>query len=559
VLHELRIENLLLIEQAELRFGEGLNAITGETGAGKTILAHSIDLLMGGRARPQIVRPGAEEAYVEGVFTPPDGLLEDPELREIASRLPERSTEIVLGRRVGVSGRTSAFVQGRSASAPDLRALGGRTLAFFGQHEHRRLTLSSAQLEILDSFAGEDHLDRRRGYRREHAELTRLEEELAALREREGARERDLDLLQFELEEIEAAGPEEGEERELGTERERLRHAEQLRSAAAGAHAALAGEEDAGGAAGLLAEAESALSGAAGVDEDLDALRERAGGLALELRELAREVRAYADGVEAEPGRLQEVEERLDAVDRLKRKHGGTVEAVLAHAERCRSEIARLEQAGERSSEIDDRIAALRERRDGLGKELSSARNRAARELETRVADELAALAMEGAALEVSLEPHSDGHGPSGRETVTFLVATNPGLPVSPLRDAASGGELSRVMLALTGLGPEAGARTLVFDEIDAGIGGSTARAAGERLRRLGEERQVICITHLPQIASLASAHFRIEKRAEEGETRASVQRVDGDELVAEICRMLGADRDDEVASRHAREMLAAA
>jgi DNA repair protein RecN (Recombination protein N) len=559
VLHELRIENLLLIEQAELRFGEGLNAITGETGAGKTILAHSIDLLMGGRARPQIVRPGAEEAYVEGVFTPPDGLLEDPELREIASRLPERSTEIVLGRRVGVSGRTSAFVQGRSASAPDLRALGGRTLAFFGQHEHRRLTLSSAQLEILDSFAGEDHLDRRRGYRREHAELTRLEEELAALREREGARERDLDLLQFELEEIEAAGPEEGEERELGTERERLRHAKQLRSAAAGAHAALAGEEDAGGAAELLAEAESALSGAAGVDEDLDALRERAGGLALELRELAREVRAYADGVEAEPGRLQEVEERLDAVDRLKRKHGGTVEAVLAHAERCRSEIARLEQAGERSSEIDDRIAALRERRDGLGKELSSARNRAARELETRVADELAALAMEGAALEVSLEPHSDGHGPSGRETVTFLVATNPGLPVSPLRDAASGGELSRVMLALTGLGPEAGARTLVFDEIDAGIGGSTARAAGERLRRLGEERQVICITHLPQIASLASAHFRIEKRAEDGETRASVQRVDGDELLAEICRMLGADRDDEVASRHAREMLAAA
>jgi DNA repair protein RecN (Recombination protein N) len=559
VLHELRIENLLLIERAELRFGEGLNAITGETGAGKTILAHSIDLLMGGKARPQIVRPGAEESYVEGVFTLPDGMLDDPELREIASRLPDGSTEIVLGRRVGVSGRTSAFVQGRSASAPDLRALGGRALAFYGQHEHRKLTLSSAQLEILDGFAGDEHLDRRRHYRREHAELTRLEEELAALREREGARERDLDLLRFELEEIEAAAPGAGEERELGVERDRLRHAEQLRSAAAGAHAALAGEEDAGGAAGLLAEAESALSGASGVDDDLDALRERAGGLAVELGELAREVRDYADGVEAEPGRLQEVEERLDAVDRLKRKHGGTVEAVLAHAERCRSEIARLEQAGERSSEIEDRITALRERRDGLGQELSSARKHAARELETRVAGELGALAMEGAALEISLEPHLDGHGPGGRETVTFLVATNPGLPISPLRDAASGGELSRVMLALTGLGPEAGARTLVFDEIDAGIGGSTARAAGERLRRLGEERQVICITHLPQIASLASTHFRIEKRAEDGETRASVQRVDGDELVAEICRMLGADRDDEVASRHAREMLAAA
>jgi DNA repair protein RecN (Recombination protein N) len=559
VLQEIRIENLLLIERAELRFGEGLNAITGETGAGKTILAHSIDLLMGGKARPQIVRPGAEEAYVEGAFTLPDGLLEDPALREIASRLPKGGTEIVLGRRVGVSGRTSAFVQGRSASAPDLRALGGRALAFYGQHEHRKLTLSSAQLEILDGYAGGEHLDRRRRYRREHAELTRLSGELAALREREGGRERDLDLLRFELEEIEAAAPEAGEERELGVERDRLRHAEQLRSAAAGAHVALAGEDDAGGAAGLLAEAESALSGASGVDEGLDALRERAAGLAVELGELARDVRAYADAVEAEPGWLQEVEERLDAVDRLKRKHGGTVEAVLAHAERCRSKIARLEQAGERSSELQDRIAALRERRDELGQELSSARTHAARELETRVADEFAALAMDGAALEVSLGPHPDGHGPSGRETVTFLVATNPGLPVSPLRDAASGGELSRVMLALTGLGPEAGARTLVFDEIDAGIGGSTARAAGERLRRLGEERQVLCITHLPQIASLASTHFRIEKRAEDGETRASVQRVDGDELVAEICRMLGADRDDEVASRHAREMLAAA
>jgi DNA repair protein RecN (Recombination protein N) len=559
VLHELRIENLLLIERAELRFGEGLNAITGETGAGKTILAHSIDLLMGGKARPQIVRPGAEEAYVEGVFTLPDGLLDDPEMREVASRLPEGSTEIVLGRRVGVSGRTSAFVQGRSASAPDLRALGGRALAFYGQHEHRKLTLSSAQLEILDGFAGKEHLDRRHRYRREHAELTRFEDELAALREREGARERDLDLLRFELDEIEAAGPEAGEERELGAERDRLRHAEQLRLAAAGAHAALAGEEDAGGAAALVAEAESALSGASGVDGDLDALRERAGGLAVELSELAREVCAYADGVDAEPGRLQEVEERLEAVDRLKRKHGGTVEAVLAHAERCRSEIARIEQAGERSSEIEEQIATLRGRRDGLGQELSGARKSAARELERRVADELSALAMEGAALEVALEPRPDGHGPSGRETVTFLVATNPGLPVSPLRDAASGGELSRVMLALTGLGPEAGARTLVFDEIDAGIGGNTARAAGERLRRLGEERQVICITHLPQIASLASSHFTIEKRAEGGETRARAQRVDGDELVAEICRMLGADLDDEVASRHAREMLAAA
>jgi DNA repair protein RecN (Recombination protein N) len=559
VLHELRIENLLLIEAAELRFGEGLNAITGETGAGKTILAHSIDLLMGGKARPQIVRPGAEEAYVEGVFSLPEGLLDDPDLREIAQRLPEGSSEIVLGRRVGVSGRTSAFVQGRSASAADLQALGARVLAFYGQHEHRKLTLSSAQLEVLDGFAGPEHVERRRRYRAAHAELTVLAAELAELREREGARERDLDIMRYELEEIQAARPDAGEEGELGAERERLRHAEALRSAAGGALGALSGREDDGGATALLAHAGAALGGASGVDRDLDALGERARGLEVELGDLAAELRSYLDAVEAEPGRLQEVEERLDVIDRLKRKHGGSVEAVVAHAERCRAEIERLENADERGVELEERVRKVAERRDALGGELSRARADAAQGLEERVEVELAELAMEGAALEISLEPHPDGHGPSGRERVTFMVATNPGLPVSPLRDAASGGELSRVMLALTGLGPDAGARSLVFDEIDAGIGGNTARAVGERLRRLSGERQVICITHLPQIASLASAHFRIEKIAERGETRAIVDRVDGEELVAEICRMLGADREDEAASRHARELLAAA
>ena len=197
VLHELRIENLLLIECAELRFADGLNAITGETGAGKTILAHSLDLLMGGRARPQIVRPGADEAYVEGVFALPDGLLADPELAELRERLPADTDEIVLGRRIAGSGRTSAFVQRRSASASDLRALGSRLLAFYGQHEHRKLVLSSAQLEILDGFAGAEQLERRGRYRDAHAEVVALSRELAALDEREGARERDLDLLRF--------------------------------------------------------------------------------------------------------------------------------------------------------------------------------------------------------------------------------------------------------------------------------------------------------------------------------------------------------------------------
>ncbi|MGA9373075.1 MAG: AAA family ATPase, partial [Solirubrobacterales bacterium] len=215
MLLELRIENLLLIERAELRLGPGLNAITGETGAGKTILAHSFDLLMGGKARAQIVRPGASEAYVEGVFDLPDGLLDDPELAEIAERLPEGATEVAIGRRVSASGRTSAFLAGRSASAPELQALGSRLLAFYGQHEHRKLTLSGAQLETLDGFAGDEHLERRRAYREAHAAVTAIERDLARIREREGARERDLDILRYELEEIEAANPDPSEEAEL--------------------------------------------------------------------------------------------------------------------------------------------------------------------------------------------------------------------------------------------------------------------------------------------------------------------------------------------------------
>src|SRR6187551_1437151 len=207
MLRELRIENLLLIEKAELRLGSGLNAITGETGAGKTVLAHSLDLLMGGRARPQIVRPGADEAWVEGCFDLPEGLLDEPEMAEIAARLPAGVEEVVLGRRVSASGRTAAFVAGRAASAADLKLLGGRLLAFYGQHEHRRLTISSAQLEILDGFAGPEHLQLRREFREAHRECGSLGAELAELREREGSRERDLDLYRYELSEIEAVAP----------------------------------------------------------------------------------------------------------------------------------------------------------------------------------------------------------------------------------------------------------------------------------------------------------------------------------------------------------------
>jgi DNA repair protein RecN (Recombination protein N) len=560
MLRELRIENLLLIERAELRLGAGLNAITGETGAGKTVLAHSLDLLMGGKARAQIVRPGTEEAWVEGAFDLPKGLLEEPDLADLAERLPEGAEEVVLGRRVSASGRTTAFVGGRAASAADLRLLGGRLLAFYGQHEHRRLTIALAQRDVLDGFAGAEHLRLRERYRAAHRECLRLAAELAELRERDGSRERDLDLLRYELAEIEEVAPDPAEQAELGAERERLRHAEGLREAAAAAHAGLAGaDEDGGGATGSIAAAEARLQGVAGVDPGLDALRERLAALSVEVGEVAAGLRDYCEGVESDPARLGAVEERLDELDRLTRKHGGSVESVLEHAVRCRDEIERLDGAEERGAELEAALEEAERRRGGLAGDLSAGRAKAARPLRKQVAKELERLAMPGASLEVSLEAHADGFGRDGAESVELKVAPNPGIEAAPLRDAASGGELSRVMLALCGLGSAGAAESLVFDEIDAGVGGETARVVGERLRALAGSRQVICITHLPQVASLAPTHFRIEKDLGAEPATATVQRLGGEGVVEEIRRMLGGESSDEAATRHARELLAAA
>ena len=559
MLIELRVENLLLIERAELRLGPGLVAITGETGAGKTVLAHALDLLLGGRPRSGIVRPGAREAYVEGVFELPQGALEGDELADVRERLGDDPDEIVLGRRVGADGRTRAFVQGRSASAGDLKELGGRLLAFYGQHEHRRLTVGSAQLEVLDAFCGSRHLALRERYVARHREAGALRRQLGDLRARAGALDRDRDLLAFEIEEIEALDPSPDEEERLGAERERLRRLDALRAAAGAGAEALAPEADAdAGAAVALAEAERLGDGVAGVDPELDRLAERLRAVRLEAEDLGAELRAYAGSLEAEPGRLEEVEARLESYDRLKRKHGGTVAAVLSHAERCRAERERLESAEVDLDRIERELAAADADEGELARELSSGRRAAAPRLAKAVLGELRQLAMEDASFEVRVEDRGE-LGALGGDRVELTVAPNPGVPAGPLREIASGGELSRVMLALMSVANAGGAGTLVFDEVDAGVGGQTARAVGERLRRLSEGRQVLCITHLPQIASLADTHFRIEKDAGGDATRATVEPLEGAEVVGELCRMLGADSSDSGARRHAEELLAAA
>jgi DNA repair protein RecN (Recombination protein N) len=551
VLLELRVENLLLIERAELRLAPGLNVLTGETGAGKTVLAHALDLLLGGRARAGIVRPGAAEAYVEGVFELPAALR-----GELGERLPADAEEVVLARRVSAEGRTRAYLCGRSAAVGDLREVAVALLSFYGQHEHRKLTLSSSQLEILDGFCGAAHLARRADFAAIYARVRELEATLAELRERAGARERELDLLAFELQEIEAADPSEAEAVELRGARERLRHLEALRAAALGAAQAATPDEGTG-VTGLLAMGGSGLDGVAGVDPGLDALAERWRSLAYEADDLAGELLRYAEGLDGEPGALEATEERLAVLERLERKHGGTIADVLAHAERGRArrdELTGAEVALERGAA---ELEAARAEQASAAEALRAARAKAAPRLARAVRERLAELAMEGASFEIALQEREPG--PAGADAVEFLIAPNAGVPAGPLREIASGGELSRVMLALMGVANDGSETTLVFDEVDAGIGGHTARAVGSQLRALGDGRQVLCITHLPQIASLAARHFSIEKDSAAEPARTTVRELRSGEVVAELVRMLGADADDVGARRHARELLAVA
>ncbi len=561
MLEELRVENLLLIERAELQLAPGLNVITGETGAGKTMLAQALDLLLGGRARNGIVRPGASEAYVEGVFS----LTElDPELAE---RLPSDIEELVLARRLWPDGRTRAYIGGRSATVGELRELGRQLLAFYGQHEHRKLTIAATQLELLDAHCGPQQAVLRTELTRAYGRLGELERRVSELTELAGARERELDLLAFELAEVDELAPTADDEQTLVADQGRLQAVQQLREAAAAGVQALVADGG-GGATELLAAPVRRLETAAEHDDRLAPLRDRLGALLYEAEDLGRELRGYAAELEDSPARLEEVEERLERYARLKRKHGGSVADVLAHAQRCRERIEELDRA-DRSLEVaTQELGQERGELERLADELSGRRRKAAPRLSAAVGAHLHELALSDAQFQVHLEPRAGGIGPRGADEVEFTFSGNPGLPAGPLRDVGSGGELSRVMLALLsaahgGSADSAqgapGPVTLVFDEIDAGIGGHTARAVGEHLKQLARHKQLLCITHLAQIASLADAHFRIDKRTSQETTLAFVSGLEGDEVVSELVRMLGASENDDAASEHARQLLRAA
>jgi DNA repair protein RecN (Recombination protein N) len=505
VLRRLRIENLVLIREAQLTFAAGLNAVTGETGAGKTIFAQAIGLLLGARADASSVGAEGTEAYVEAELDVPDGFFDDEELGALAELRPEGEAGLVIARRVFGDGRTRAYAWGRAVAREDVAAAAERLIAMSGQFEQRRLGRAAFQLDVLDAFCGPEQAARR-------AEAREAWRELVAARRHLDELTRDADAVAFRLAELHALvegahGLEPGAEADLQARRERLRHAEELAEAAMTAAGAIAPDEG-DGAASLAALAERSLAPLERLAPELTPLAEELRDLTVRLREVGSDLHRFVASLDAEPGALDAVEERLQAVADLKRRFGaGSYDELLEQAAEAERELAATAEGGDPAESARLAVEQAQERVAALGADLRATREANARPLAEAVADELASLGMgEG---EFLVELRERELGPTGADEVAFLVRLNAGLPFAPVADTASGGELSRIALALAAV---SGGETLVFDEIDAGIGGVTAHAVAATLQRLAERAQVLTITHLPQIASVADAHFRVAK-----------------------------------------------
>ncbi len=534
MLRRLRIENLVLIREAELTFAPGLNAITGETGAGKTILAQAIGLLLGARGDDAFVGQDGQEAYVEAELEPPPGFFDDDDVAALSELRPEDEDGLVLARRVFADGRTRAYAWGRSAARDDLASAGERLIAMSGQFEQRRLSRPGYQLDVLDAFAGDEQSTRRAQLRtawRDLGAARRRHDELAS---GAAAAEERLAELRALAEDTEGLEPD-GEE-SLRAERERLRHVTELAAGVAAAGEALA-PEDGDGAAGLAAHAERALAPVEGLAPELERSASELRDIEMRLREAASELRGFLASLEAEPDRLEQIEVQLDRIAEAKRRFRcATYEELLERAAEARRDLAAVEGGADPLAAAAAALAETEKRVEKLSGGLQKAREQAVEPFAAAVAAELQGIGLGEGEFRVELEPATPG--PTGSDAVSFLIRPNAGLPFAPVAETASGGELSRIALAIAAVG---GGETMVFDEIDAGIGGQTAHAVGETLRRLAERAQVVTITHLPQIASLADRHFRVEKVPGDP-THTRIEPLDEAERAEEIRRMLGGE-----------------
>jgi DNA repair protein RecN (Recombination protein N) len=553
VLLELAVENYAVIEKLRVRFHPGLNLLTGETGSGKSIVVDALGLLLGGRASAEMVRTGADRARISGIFEVAEspalaGLLESAGI-EIEGR------ELLVEREIQAGGKSRGFVCNRPATAQLLRDLAVHLADIHGQHDQQQLFSPAVQCAMLDAFAASGDLAGQvaevfQSWKRARVELEDLDR---------SAQEklRLADLWSFQRQEIETVAPQPGEDTDLENQRRVLRNVVRLQELAGGAYAAL--YEDPASASALLGSVVKKLEELARIDQSALEMATQLQPALIALQETAHALSHYLGKLEADPARLDQVEDRLAALEKLKRKYGPTVDQVVAFLEEARTNLAALESADDRRSKLQKEVAALASTYEASARKLSAKRKESARELGKRVEQELGALAMEKTRVEIRVQPAE--WSDQGADSVAFLIAPNVGEELKPLEKIASGGELSRVALALktcTGVksGRNSVPRTLVFDEVDAGVGGSAAESVGRRLKKLSAANQVICVTHLPQIAGFADHHYFVEKHSQRERTVASVQELSPEARTREIGRMLSGERITQEALRHAEQLL---
>jgi DNA repair protein RecN (Recombination protein N) len=567
LLQEVYVKNLALIEEIKLEFDPSFNVLTGETGAGKSIIIDALSLALGGRFSSEMIRTGAESTLVEVCFLTKNRPGLAAYLEELGVS-PETDNTLVIQREVGTSGKNRCRVNGQLVTVLALTKIGEFLLDIHGQHEHQTLLFPEKQLELLDCYCGAQCLKLRDTFRKLHKEWQLLDKEYRDLQQNEFDLARKVELLQFQIDDINQAKLVIGEDEDLLKERSLLGSAEKLYEAATQSYQALYDNSSGQAAVELLVNAEKALEQAAAIDPKLEPVLNALREAACQTEEVAREIRDYQEQVQFDPERLSIIEERLDEIGRLKRKYGASVGEILLYAERCAQELAGISNREERSQQLEAELQSLKTKLGELAGQLSKERRAGADKLEAAIVDQLSDLNMGNTQFRINLTQMEAENGiplagkmvatgDDGADKIEFMVAPNPGESLKPMIKIASGGELSRIMLALKSILAELDETpTMVFDEIDVGIGGRTAQAVAEKLLLIGQSRQVICVTHLPQIASLARRHFYIEKRVVGARTSVSVHEMTMDERIEELARMLGGAQVTDTTRQHAREML---
>ena len=548
MLELLHIENIAIIEAADIEFAPGFNALTGETGAGKSIVIDSLSAVLGQRTSRELIRTGAEKAFVSAAFS---GMA--PELTEELGIQPEADGTLLLQREIQTDGKNVCRVNGRPVTVGQLRALGARLLNIHGQHDGQQLLDEEQHIVYLDSFGRVESLAIT--YAEKYKNFTDIRRQIGALQMDEAEKARRVDTLQYQIEELRRAKLTPGEEEELTARRGMLRNAEKFLDAVAGADYALNGDDSGGGALSALRQAQDSLGGVRHLDDAFGQLYERLGEAYSEVYDIAATVEDKRGELDVSPGELDRVESRMDLLYRLKKKYGATVEDMLDYQARCEVELAQIEDAGDTLVRLEQALSKAEKAARQAAQALSDARKAAAEQLTAQILAELQQLDMGKIRFAVDFaEKPLDS---DGMDTVRFLMSANVGEELRPIHKIASGGELARIMLAMKNvLSEQDHVGTMVFDEVDTGVSGRAAQKVAEKMARISRRKQVLCVTHLPQLAAMADTHFSVEKGERDGRTYTEVRQLDREQRRRELARLTGGSHVSQTMLDGAEELL---